>query len=101
VAEGDALDAAAIRAFGIFDIARRALWIPYIAVAYFPIHAATPIAQALAGKHTSVTASFSFTAVATLTLTGSGVLIWRNRVLANDNKRLRGRVTELEGQLPD
>jgi hypothetical protein len=83
-----------------WEVARMLVPVVWIVSLWFPIKAATPIAEALAGEDTNVTVTFSLTIVFTLAF-GAGVLsLWlKNRSQANEIRRLRQRCNDLEKRL--
>lgn len=74
-----------------------ALW---IAALWIPLQAIYPIAKVLAGKHTDVTLTVSISIAITLALGGGYFALWRRTKAQRDEIiRLRGRTSELEGEL--
>jgi hypothetical protein len=83
-----------------YGLYRRLVWALYILVAAIPIRQIVPIADALSGRQTSLTvtltAGLTFTAVLG---GGNAVQWWRGRQQGAELKRLRARVSSLEGEL--
>ena len=98
-AQSEAVDQRGVAAFAIYQGGMRLSWAVLIAAGYLPIHAAVPVAQALAGRHTSFDMGVSLTVGITVTLGGLAGLVARNRQQRGEIKRLRGRVEQLESQL--
>jgi hypothetical protein len=72
----------------------------YILASALPIWAATPVAQALAGRQTSFILSISVTLAISVALAlGNAVQWFKNRGQGRELVRLRIRVSNLEGQL--
>jgi len=93
-------DIARARVVGRYDLAKRLAWIPIIACAWIPLQGIIPIANKLAGRHTSFTAAISVNVVISLAL-GAGVvtLLVNKTRLERENARLRDRCHELEAQV--
>ena len=71
-------------------------WSPLtVASLYIPIRAVQPIANALAGKHTTVSITISVTIVLSIALAGGvATLLKKNRTLTVEVSRLRKRLED-------
>jgi|SRR5579859_2883702 len=89
----------ASRAVGLYEVGIRLAWAPIIAAAYLPVHAAVPIARALAGKHTSLTMGITLTVSISIVLGGSTLLALKVRSQRRVIRRQRERISQLESQI--
>lgn len=86
--------AAAVGRYQAITRAMPALW---VIAAWVPIQAITPIARALAGRHTSVSVVFSLSITFSIVIGGS-LLVQRKKIRAQAAEliRLRARCDQLE-----
>ena len=85
-----------------YEVFKNAVLVAWIAALWFPLKAATPIAEALAGNTTNVTLTVTFTLALSVAL-GSGVFaLWnKTKSQSQELKRLRRRCDDLEGELDE
>lgn len=83
-----------------YDLAKSAVPVLWIAALYVPLRAAIPIADVLAGKHTTLSITITITIAITIAL-GAGLiaLLRRSSAQRRELRRLRLRCEKLERQL--